>query len=191
MTAGEQAELIEYARKFGITVATQYHQYWDDIVGASLHGAARAFASPDFPEDVEGRRKFVGQCCWNMMRRELSLWTERRQILFSEIATLYGFDQEKEGADIRQPDECEGEYYFLAEDEDEYQESVDWADEFEFLANHFKGVTHEVFVRAYGPSMMGQTEIAEELGLSVQWVHTHMRKIKAFVRRRQKRSEHV
>ena len=45
-----------------------------------------AFESPDFPEDIEGRRKFLGQTCWNMMRRELTQCIQKKQpILFTDL----------------------------------------------------------------------------------------------------------
>ena len=77
MTKAEQGELIDYARRFGFSVGNRHPRFTDDVVSASLLGAAIAFDSPDFPEDIEGRRKFLGQTCWNMMRREMTWFTRR------------------------------------------------------------------------------------------------------------------
>jgi hypothetical protein len=155
-TTASSAELIRYARRFGHAIGKQYPRYQDEIVSAALHGAAIAFASPNFPADPEGQRKFVGQCCWNMMRRELSFW-HKRPLVFADVDCLVPDDVAKD---------------------------VDWADEFEFLSEHFTGTTREVFIRAYGPRMLNQAEIAEELGVGTSCVSTHMKKIAAFARDR-------
>jgi hypothetical protein len=168
VTQGEQKELIEYAARFGRAVGRRYRRFAGDIVSASLHGAAIAFASPNFPGDVEGRRKYMGQCCWNMIRRELSFFTKDQPILFTDIN-----------------EDCNPELI----DHTDYEQPVDWADEFEILADVFQGFTGEVFVRAYGPLKMRQAEIAEEIGCSASRVHNHMTKITEFAKRRHERSE--
>jgi hypothetical protein len=155
-TTASSAELIRYARSFGHKVGKRYPQYQDEIVSAALHGAAIAFTLPNFPADPEGQRKFIGQCCWNLMRREIAFW-HKRPLVFADVDRLVPDDVAKD---------------------------VDWADEFLFLSGHSTGTTREVFIRAYGPRMLKQAEIAEELGVGTSCVSTHMQKIAAFARDR-------
>jgi hypothetical protein len=172
MTKGEQGELIEYARRFGFSVGNRYPRFTDEVVSASLLGATIAFESPDFPEDIEGRRKFLGQTCWNMMRRELTQCIQKKQpILFTDLG-----------------ESGEGQPYTVVDPHD-YEAESDWADEFEFLASQFLGMTREVFVRAYGPVRMTQPEIGREVGRSVPTLQYHIKKIERSVRERHERME--
>lgn len=169
MSPGEQDELIDYARRFGFAVGNRHPRFREDVVGASLLGAAIAFASPNFPEDVEGRRKFMGQACWNMMRREMTWFTKKQPILFTDLGEVYD------------P---------VVADPHDYEAETNWADEFEFLASQFLGMTREVFLLAYGPFMMTQAEISAEVGRSVPTIQYHIKKITNTAREQYERMEH-
>jgi hypothetical protein len=154
-------ELIDFARRYGHKIAKRYPRFGDEIVSAALHGAAIAFTLPNFPSDPVGQRKFVGKCCLNLMRREIAFW--HRPLEFADVDPLVA---------------------------DDVAEDVDWADEYEFMAEHFTGTTREVFVRAYG-RMMSQQAIAKELGVGTSCVSSHMKKIAAFARSRVDETEPV
>ncbi len=161
-TTASSEELILYARRFGHAIANQYPRYRDDIVSASLLGAAVAFDSPDFPADPEGQRKFVGACCWNLMQRELTFLTKKQPTSFSDLAEDLILDPVVEETGYGQ---------------------VDWEDTYELLAENLVGRTRDVFVRAYG-RMLPPAEIAKELGINPSCVHKHLNKIADVARER-------
>jgi hypothetical protein len=163
MTADEEAVLIDYATRFGHAVANRVPRLRDDLVAASLHGVAIAIAADAFPADPEGRRKFVGRSCWNMIRRELTQHLRRQPITFTDLGYVPAAEDPSGDHESRAADR----------------------DEFEAIAASLSGRTAEVFALAFGPVSLTLSEVGERLGIVHSTVHHHVKKIRGVVRWRQ------
>lgn len=170
MTDEEQSSYIEYATKFGHSWGNRLEWLREDLVSAALHGAAIAFASAELPKTRDERRKFVGQACWNMMRREMTRFRRLQPVAFTDIAQEYRVEHPVVP---------------------EHVARIDWLDEYETIATALEPRTEGVFRLSYGDEAHTQTEISEKLGISVSAVRHQLKKIKRIVQRRHEREERL
>lgn len=166
MTPEEQADLIDYATKFGHSIGNRYPRLRDDLVGASLLGAAEAFASDRFPGDPEARRKFLGTASWNMIRRELQFFFKKQPISFTDLGADIQLDEEQCHADPH------------------HEVSTAWRDEFEAIAATLEGKTTEIFRLAFGDISYTNAAIGREVGVRPPCVNYHLTKIRRTLRSR-------
>lgn len=168
----EQAELVSYATKFGYSVGHRYPRICEDLVSASLHGAAIALASPRLPADAEGRRKFVGQTSWNMIRRELTFQLRKRPVPFTDA----GFDPDVGDA---------------GKGAQTWEDAVAWEDERQAIAKDLTPKAARVLDLAYGPKPLSNREVAAEVGIKAPCLQHHLKKIRGVARRRYERRAYV